>query len=150
MTTPSHCMGYSLTTNLSSLTKILPITDLETLLALWPEALADDEGVKECLPVVLRCLSDGMVAAVYTDNKFAGLIVTEEGDGIGLIHILPKTVGRECLNAVKAWAFEQGLNELRIIAKAINGSSFRFFEKTLGFRRNAVIFTMNLWQTQKS
>lgn len=134
----------------STFLMITQIKDLDDLLTYWPSALEDDPDVKEALPTILRCMSTGIVGAVFFNDRFSGLLVAEKQDSIACVQMLPKTFGRECVAYIKEWAFENGLNELRIISPAVNGSQFRFFEKTLGFRRKAVIFSMSLWPKQTS
>lgn len=110
------------------------------------------------LALVLACLNNGLVAIVKQDGVYQGLILAEKRETSVMIHALPKGVdlteanspkgfGRLCVDYVKDWSIEEGFTELQIVCQAVNGSSFRFFEKTLGFRRKAIIFSKHLWTT---
>lgn len=55
-----------------------------------------------------------------------------------------KTASRFGLEALKKWARGHGYKELQGESSRINGSSFRYFEKYLGFRRCRVLFTQEI------
>lgn len=95
--------------------------------------------------ILLRCMKRGVVFTHYVDDVFSGLSALEiTGLYTAYLHMLPKTYGREFLESVKKWARGTDLKELQVSSTNMNGSGFRYFEKTLGFHRSAVIFTLTL------
>jgi hypothetical protein len=145
-------MGFLMTDQQQQYTSLTakPVTSLDELLAVWPMIVEDDPEMGSCVPLLMRCVADGLLLVMFFGGRFVGITAIEMTEGPAVVHILPKEYGRQAIRIVKEWAFELGINELQITSSAVTGSQFRFFEKTLGFRRKAIIFTMQLWQTQKS
>jgi hypothetical protein len=132
---------------------VTQITSLNELIKLWPRLIklaklencsVDSEFL---LQLFLRCFNDGGVFVVRGDSGLAGSCLVEHSHNSTLVlHSIPNDKGtgiaKACLAAVKKWAREEDYGTLLATTSKLSGSSYRYFEKTLGFRRQTVTFKM--------
>jgi len=52
--------------------------------------------------------------------------------------------GQRCLAAVKDWARLVGVKSISVTSTRLSGSSYKYFEKALGFHRHSVTFKKEL------
>src|SRR5437867_8135474 len=120
------------------------ITTVEELISFWPflQRIAKTNDSEALLRQFLICLQSGLLLAIYTSGQLTSFCtVSRCGDYI-LIHSLPSDggkLGRTVLEYVKQWAIDAGVVEVQIVSERLCGSSFRYFEQTLGFHRKAMI-----------
>lgn len=135
--------------------RVIQLTSLQELVKLWPRLLklaqTDCVGVDPThfLQLALRCLQSGAVFIVRGDSGVMGSCLVEHGsDFILVLHSIPNDKGtgiaKACLAAVKLWAKQNLYEQIQVSTSKLSGSSYRYFEKTLGFRRNTVTFKLKL------
>lgn len=135
--------------SLAQVTKVQQIDDVNEVIAKWPRLLTlmQSEATVQSetlLQMFLRCLTHGAVFFAYGDHGLMGACCVEDcGDHANLLS-LPRDNGvgmaTDCLARVDAWAVAHNMDEVRVTSTNLCGSSFRYFEKSLGFRRHAVTF----------
>jgi GNAT superfamily N-acetyltransferase len=93
-------------------------------------------------------MQDGAVFLVFGNHGLQGSACCLAGLDYVQIFSLPTDQGeklaKSCLETIKQWARTEGYTKLIITSPRLNGSSFAYFEKELGFRRNSVIYHMAL------
>jgi len=134
--------------------KTTTITNVDELLKLWPRLLS--LTVKQNTPIttdqllrlLLHSLEHGAVFIVRGDSGVIGLCCVECVKNSVVLRMLPKDggqrIGKECLQGVSDWAKSLGHKTIQVSTTNLCGSSFRYFEKTLGFHRHTVTFTKEL------
>ncbi len=108
---------------------------------------AKDCNRSELLGTLLGCLTRGILLTVYEDESdFRGFCAVEMLDEkSAVIHSMPTSpYSIHCMTAIKLWAKHVGIKQLEICTHRLNGSNFRYLEKTLGFRRQSMIFTQKV------
>jgi GNAT superfamily N-acetyltransferase len=129
------------------------VKDLPQLLKVWPRLLKLEASAniqpEILLQLHLRCFQQGAIFLIRADNGIVGSALVEgRGHGIAILHSIPrdegKGFGRAAVEAVKQWARENDFNDLQVSTTKLAGSSFRYFEKSLGFRRKSVTFSISL------
>lgn len=129
---------------------IRKISTLEDLLKVWPRLclLTRCDKADNVLRASLACLVNGAVFLVRNDYGLAGTCCVSRQGEAAVIHTMPvgggESLGRRCLAEVADWARGEGLQRLQITNDRWNGSSFRYFEKSLGFERRMVTFVKEL------
>lgn len=132
------------------------VTQLNTLAEfehLWPRLAkltrADNHSIdiEQLLRLFFHCLTAGAVFVVRGDAGLLGSCLVEYGPGdILVLHSIPNDKGtgiaKTCLAAVRGWAKDRGVREIQVTSTKLSGSSFRYFEKSLGFKRRAVTFAL--------
>ena len=137
------------------MTRIEQVKHVDELIKKWRrlEALAGDNvkfDSETLLQLFLTCLKRGAVFLVYSDKGLCGSACVEwRGNGnLLVLHSLPTDqgngFGKHCLESIKSWAKDQGADRIEVTSNKLSGSNFRYFEKTLGFRRQSVNFAMKL------
>jgi hypothetical protein len=128
------------------MTRIQQIDDVNEVIAKWPRltVLEPTANPELMLQIFLRCLEHGAVFFVYGDHGLMGACCVENcGEFVNLLS-LPRDNGvgmaKDCLEKVYEYAKGEGVDEIRVTSTNLCGSSFRYFEKSLGFRRQAVVF----------
>jgi hypothetical protein len=135
--------------------RVSQIETIAELLKLWPRLsrIAQEESkgldVTLFLQRLLHCFSAGAVFVVRGDAGLMGSCMVGHGPGSTLIlHGIPNDKGtgiaKACLAAVKVWAKANEYDTIQATTRKLSGSSYRYFEKTLGFRRNSVTFKLIL------
>lgn len=136
------------------LMKTEEITSTDKLLKVWPRLLKlvrlelpeIDPGV--LLGHYLHCMSNGAVFVVHGYSGIVGTAHVEKMGNVGVIHGLPKNESHGyacfCLMSIKEWAKVHDVDELQITSSKMNGSNFRYFEKSLNFHRKSVTFSMRV------
>ena len=133
------------------MTRVEQLTSLSDLIKLWPRLCSLRRGGRtseNVLQLMLTCLQDGAVFLVYGDYGLVGSsCVTRTGDCV-VLHSLPRDgesqLGKACLHAIEEWAREHGMTQLTVTTDRWTGSSFKYFEKGLGFERRSVTFVKEL------
>jgi GNAT superfamily N-acetyltransferase len=134
------------------MTKIEQIWDVNEIIAKWHRlwVLADTDEVgdsESVLQMYLHCLTNGAVFLVYGDKGLMGTCCLERCPKYVNLLSLPRDNGagmaKMCIETAKQWAKEEGYDEIRVVSTKLNGSSFRYFEKSLGFHRHSVTFKVN-------
>ena len=133
--------------------KVIQITDLNDLLKYWPKLLAlvkkeSPQVVAEhFLQLLLTCYDNGAVFVVRNFGQFCGMCcVQAQPDYTLVLRGIPNDKGtgaaKACIEAVKSWGQEHEYETLEVSSERLNGSAFRYFEKSLGFRRKFVTFVL--------
>lgn len=130
---------------------IKQITSVQEILGNWQELLDDRPSrymnAAKLLAMLLRALDTALFFA-YNDGKFAGFCFVEIQGYRAIVHSLPVSqgskIGLACLHQVKRWAKKSGLRSINITTTKFSGSTNRYFEETLGLRREAVIYSMKV------
>ncbi len=127
---------------------IYRVRDLDQFVDLWPKMVAgaNDHDKQTLAEVLLHCAMEGLLLCVSLNNDLVGFCAaSESGKGLATVHCLPTGPSAHlCIRFVRKWAREQGVERLILITHRLNGSNFRYIEKSLGFRRDAMIFTQPL------
>lgn len=140
------------------MTKITKVDSLDELLKYWPRLLT--LAIKETdhkfnpehlLQLYLKCFATGVVFAVRNDQGLCGLVAAEEDSQNTanlILRAIPNDFGtglaRACMEALKHWASTEAFDSIEVSSTRLSGSRFHYFEKTLGFRRNTMIFKLQL------
>jgi hypothetical protein len=128
------------------------VKDVNEIISKWRRLamLTDNDlvnNLEEVLQMYLHCLTNGAVFFVYGASGLMGTCCLECWPEFVNLLSLPKDNGvgmaKKCIDVVKTWAKENGYSEVRVMSTKLNGSSFRYFEKSLGFRRHAITFKLN-------
>lgn len=136
------------------MTKISQLRSLDELTQLWPRLMKLAEcrtlkGADSLLRLYLNTMASGAVFLVFNDHGLFGTCHVRKMHGAGVLLSLPQDngegLGKKCLAKVEEWAKGQGLGKLVITNDRFVGSSFRYFEKSLGFHRTAITFTKELY-----
>ena len=129
------------------------LTTVDDVIKLWPRLndLAHRERVDKriddaaILQMVLLCIQNGCVVVLRQGGSVVGFGCAElmdEGD-LYLRCVPPdegKGIARECVSAILKWASERGIAQIRCVTYRLNGSTHRYFQKTLGFKLESVTF----------
>ena len=136
------------------MTKLTQITDCFDIVKYWPRLITLSKAEKTpiepdtYLQTLLACMKNGVVFAVRVDGSLAGVCCAEGTDGILALRIIPcdkgTGVAKDCITALKTWGSANFYSTLQASTTRFSGSSFRYFEKTLGFRRYSVTFTQKI------
>ena len=135
--------------------KIKQVEEVEELLKVWrrlwevTKREAPRTTPEHFLQLVLTCYTTGAVFLVWESGSLRGLCCLEESLPSTLIlRVIPNDKGtgvaRECIKHIREWGRNLGYKLLEVSSENLNGSSFRYFEKTLGFRRRYVTFTSEI------
>lgn len=125
------------------------------LMKVWPRlyrlAKIEDVGLESSqhLQLLLRCFGLGAVFVVRNDGSVCGACFVELTPSLTLVlHGIPNDKGtgisKVCLEAVKEFARENQVRMMQATTRRLSGSSYRFFEKVLGFRRHSVTFKLKV------
>lgn len=136
------------------LPKVKRVEDVDELIKLWPRLLvlakkeASTLSTDQLLQLFLVCLRDGAVFVVRANTGLCGFACVERTGSVAVLHCIPaddgQGLGKACLGAIRTWASNEQLDGIKATTTKLCGSSFRYFEKSLGFRRNSVTFLMTL------
>lgn len=136
------------------MTTINQIGSVEMVLKMWPRlwTLAKEDAPKltpeTLLQCFLTCLDRGAVFVVKGDKGLIGSCCVECFDETVVLRSLPadrgEALGRQCIAMVKKWAADRNFKRIKVTSPKLCGSTYRYFEKSLGFRRNSVTFQMEL------
>ena len=130
------------------MTGILKIESVERLLAIWPSIVKEHQDPDAFLTLVLAAIGKGVVFVALMDSLPKGVCCVTVEKAVAIVHCLPadqgKGLGKEVLKTVRMWAQSCHLHHIEISTDRLNGSSFRYFEKTLGFRRSKMTFEMKV------
>ncbi len=137
--------------NKCSTLEICEVSDFARFTDLWPRILEQvDKNTKisDLLGVLLGCMGSGLLLSVELEGNLIGFCaVGIAEDDTAVVQSLPcGEPGAICMEAVHKWARACGVKELRLLSHKLNGSNFRYIEKTLGFRRKAMIFSQPVRQ----
>lgn len=135
--------------------KVNTIGSFEEFLQLWPRlvALARDEQVtcrntEDLLRLFLQSIEYGAVFVIRNDYGVVGSACVEVFDDHLVLYSLPsdngEQLGKKCLACIEAWAVERKLKYIDVTNSRFCGSSFRYFEKTLGFHRKSITYRKEL------
>jgi len=135
--------------------RVAQVDSVEEIISYFPRLVAlvknDQAGVRaeDLLQLFLTCLRSGGVFVARDDHGLCGSCLVEmTSEEVAVLRLLPREtsqgVTKMCLTKIREWGQKNGICELRVCAFKMNGSTFRYFEKTLGFYRQSVIFSMNL------
>jgi len=106
--------------------------------------LASTKSPEQLLQTYLTCLENGAVFVVKGDRGLIGSCCVEQVGHCAVLRSLPKDngigLGKFCLEEVQKWARHNDLDIIQVSTENWNGSSFKYFEKSLGFRRHTVVF----------
>ena len=116
-------------------------------MAFWPFLVRLCPGIS--LEAALRAFQTGVVYVLYLHaDKLGGFCTVERHGQEARITSLPSDngcgLGKACLTHVIEWAKKHGVQELVASTNNLNGSSFRYFEKSLGFKRKEMIFALQV------
>ncbi len=121
---------------------------------MWPlissVANADGKGFDATglLSTLALCMKQGAVFMAYIEGRFAGFASVEVVGPIGVVHNLPTAcgvdLGKIALNAIRKWAFTQGIAELNITLNSSTGSGHSYVRKYLGFHRKAETYALKV------
>jgi len=139
------------------MTKVTQVTEVNELIKYWPRLLSLVKketplvNAESYLQTLLTCLSNGAVFVVRGDRGLSGICCVEQQTATILsLRSIPNDKGtgiaRECIAAIKDWGNDCGYDTLEVSTERLSGSSFRYFEKSLGFHRKFVTFTLPLNQ----
>lgn len=127
---------------------ILRVESFKKLMALWPDVVQEHESPAEFLALLLAALRGGVIFIVMSEGEPKGVCCATAESTVAVIHCLPTGqglgFGREMIKHVRKWAQDLGLRHLEISTDKLSGSSFRYFEKTLGFRRSRMTFELEV------
>ena len=134
------------------MSKIERVKDVNELLSKWKRlsALSEEQDKETLLQLFLTCLKRGAIFLAYGDKGLMGSACVEWcGNGNTLrLHSLPSDqsvgFGKLCLEKIKAWAVEQGADHIEVTSNRLSGCTYRYFEKSLGFRRSSISFVLKL------
>jgi hypothetical protein len=134
--------------DLSTLT-ICKIRNVDELTHVWDDLLSTvppNTDKQEFLGRLLGCINDGIIFLAYDEEKLIGFACAcpSNSDTAILLSLPGGNVGIACLGAVMGWARSNNFNRINLSTTHLNGSNFRYLEKTLGFRRSSMTFTMTL------
>jgi GNAT superfamily N-acetyltransferase len=134
--------------------KVSLLEDVDEFVKLWPRlaklALAPCPHLEadDVLCTFLKCFDQGAVFVVRNEHGLVGSCCVRLQDESAILLSLPEDNGlglaKSCLEAVREWADAQHCYDLRVTTTRLSGSSYRYFEKSLGFRRRAVTFAMEI------
>lgn len=127
--------------------EICKISSVDELTRVWNDLAATASGCnkQDLLGALLGCISDGIVCVVSTEDSMVGFCCASPLNGQVLIQALPSgAAGQVCLGCIMAWAKSKGFTELSLMTDRLNGCNFRYLEKSLGFRRKSMLFTMTI------
>jgi len=97
----------------------------------------------KALDFVLQALRDGYVSVALLNGKYIGFCCVIKQGKIGVLGALPSNkynAARLALKDVDKWCTEQGITQLVVSVDKFNGSTFRYFEKTLGLKKMYLTF----------
>lgn len=130
------------------------VKDVDRLVELWPRLMdyvqsdRAETDVNWLLALCCRCIENGVVYVIEVDSIVKGLCCAEVVNGGATVHVLPtdsgKGLGKLCVARLRTWAARKSIPRLYATTTRLSGSSFRYFEKSLGFRRNAITFTLEV------
>lgn len=95
------------------------------------------------LEMVLHCLQNGYASVALLDGKFAGFSCVIRQGKIGVIGALPSNkhnAARLALEDINKWCEDNEIQQLVVSVDKFNGSTFRYFEKTLGLKKMYITF----------
>jgi GNAT superfamily N-acetyltransferase len=135
--------------------KVSQVNEVNELIKYWPRLFSlvrketptvNSEGF---LQLLLTCLTNGAIFVVKNDGGLCGVCcVEDQSNGSLTLQTIPNDrgtgVARACLDAVKTWGVHNGFNSIEVSTERMSGSSFRYFEKSLGFHRSLITFTLPL------
>lgn len=134
--------------------KVSLVEDVDEFVKLWPRlaklALEPCPHLEpeDVLRTFLRCFEEGAVFTVRNEHGLVGSCCVRLQESSAILLSLPEDNGaglaKSCLEAVKTWADANNCCDVRVTTTRLSGSSYRYFEKSLGFRRRAVTFTMEI------
>ena len=134
--------------------KITSVKSVDELIKIWPRLVKlakqelPDVEPDNLLQLFLACLQRGVVVLARTDKGLVGFACLEIKDGFGQLYCIPADegvgLGKSCKEFLVAWAKEQNLDGIKATTNRLCGASFRYFEKSLGFRRNSVTFLLKV------
>jgi len=127
---------------------IRQITNVQEILGNWQELLDDRPSrymnASKFLAMLLHSL-DGALFFAYMDGKYVGYCSVEVQGYRAIVHSLPVSLGHKiglaCLNQIKRWAKKNSIHSINITTTKFSGSTNRYFEETLGLKREAVIYS---------
>ena len=136
--------------SVSSTPLICRIRELSQLMDAWPDMLrsAEPQDREELLGVVIHCMVSGLLLNVSLEKECLGFCaVSLSSESVAIVHSLPAgPTSNLCLKIVHDWGRKKGVKTLTLISHRLNGCNFRHIEKSLGFRREAMIFTQPIPQ----
>ena len=106
-------------------------------------------GKEQLLEILCVCYHLGALFAVRNDSGLCGVCAVEPNDNFSslILRCIPNDKGtgvaKACIDAVKEWGHQNNYAQLEVTSDNFNGSSFRYFEKSLGFRRKFITFVLS-------
>jgi len=105
-------------------------------------------SIEKLLQVIFTCFNHGVVYIVRNDHGLCGVCCVDATNDCLVLKSIPNDKGtgvaKACMEAIRQWGKARGFESLTVSTERLNGSSFRYFEKSLGFRRKYVTFTLEL------
>jgi len=103
---------------------------------------------EDLLQLLLRCFTKGVVVLARNERGLVGFACLEQSGDYGLLHCIPADngcgLGKDCKNFLVDWAKAHHLAGIKATTTRLCGSCFKYFEKSLGFRRNTVTFLLEV------
>ena len=133
--------------------KVTKVVDVNEIIKCWPRlySLALKEvpttNADQLLQLYLTCFQNGAVFLVRNDSGLCGVCCVEHQPNYTLaLRCVPNDRGtgiaKACIAAAKDWGRKTEHDTLIVSTERLSGSSFKYFEKSLGFRRKFVTFTL--------
>ena len=133
----------------SSTLRIYSIGSFDNLSKIWGQLVQSAEpktDLSKLLGMLLGCIGNGVVLIAEQDGEVFGFSAVERMDDDNcVIHTLPVApAALPCLKVIRLWAVDQGISHIKLVSQRLNGSNFRYIEKSLGFRREAMVFVQHV------